>query len=373
MRSERLNEAFYRRLPLEFEGYFSRILSELQQEVGATASVAMVRDVRNDAVRTLACNGFSKPSRAAYLRRFYRFDPWHRRFVEQKKPNGVQLLSETFRRHHFEHTAFFRDYWRPHGFGDAIAMFNRMDPNVVFSAGFVRQAGTDHFVIEDREVLDAARPDLEQAVRSSWQLRRMFLCNQVRNPFVDKLPLAVFLVTEDLAVLECNHGAEELLARQGPLMVKDGQLTHADRATDEKIRRRLSDLARNAAPREAEPRRTANSDVIASNGESPHNIYVIPVPSDFEVVFHVVVTDLSYAADRDLLKRTLAALFGLTGAEAGVATAVFEGCRTQQIAQQRGVKPETVRGQIKSILEKARCSSRVELVRRISQLVVPFR
>jgi DNA-binding CsgD family transcriptional regulator len=360
-------------LPLEFEEYFSRILAELQDEVGATASVAMVRDVRNEAVRTLACNGFSKPSRAAYLRRFYRVDPWHRRFIEQKMTSGVQRLSEVFRWHHFKRTAFFRDYWRPHGFGDAIAVFNRIDPNIVFSAGFVRRAGTEHFLVDDRDALSSATPHLEQAVRSSWRLRRMFLCNQVRNPFVDKLPLAVFLVTEDLGVLECNRGAEELLAEQGPLMVKDGQLAHADRTTDEKIRRRLNDLARGAAPYEAEPRREAKGDVIASNDGSPHNIYVIPVPTDFEVVFHVVVTDLNHAADRDLLKRTLTALFGLTGAEAGVATAVFEGCRTQQIAQQRGVKPETVRGQIKSVLEKAGCSSRVELVRRISQLVVPFR
>jgi DNA-binding CsgD family transcriptional regulator len=252
-------------------------------------------------------------------------------------------------------------------------MLGRIDPKTSFCVGFVHRADADSFDASARQILTTSTTYIEQAIRGSWQLRRTLLRHQVRNPFVDKLPLAVFLVTPDLDLIERNRGAEEMLAKRGPLVVKDGQLAHVDRATDERIRVRLNELARAARPPRSKTGREGLGGVIACNDHSPHNIYVIPVPSDFELVFHVVVTDLTHAADRDLLRRTLAGLFGLTAAEARIATAIFEGRRTQQIAEERGVKPETVRGQIKSVLDKAGCNTRVELVRRISQLVVPFR
>jgi len=373
MNAEALHKAFYHESPGDPERYFGRMLKELQGQIGATASVAMMRDMRSDVVTPLAFNDYPDSARKEYIEYFGRVDPWHRRFVQQRMPDGIWFSNEIISPRQFERMEFHNDYWRAHGFGDAVGMFGRIGDGLMFNFGFPRLREAGAYPEGVREKLQSALPHVEQAVRISRDFRRLILRSQIRNPLVDRLPLAVFLVGDDLKLIECNEGADELLIRRGWFTVKHGRLLHTVKSVENRIRARIRDLAAECADRYDWQQSGALGGPISCNEGSPHSIYVIPVLAEYRLCFHLAVTDLAYQPDRELLEKSLISLFDFTPAESEVAVAVFNGQRTQDIAFKRGVKLETVRGQIKSILAKAQCSSRVEMVRKISQLVVPFR
>lgn len=83
----------------------------------------------------------------------------------------------------------------------------------------------------------------------------------------------------------------------------------------------------------------------------------------------VCVTDLD--AEMTLSDRRLRDLFGLTGAEAGVAKALFEGMSTREAAENLGVSFFTVRAHLRNICDKTGTRSQVDLARLLSRLGLP--
>jgi DNA-binding CsgD family transcriptional regulator len=373
MSSETLREAFSGETPFQGDSGLSRMLQALHDDVGAAASGAVVRDVRTNLLIPLDFIGHSDASRTDYLRHFHRIDPCHQRFVQRSFRPGVRFLSEIIPPRQFQRTEFFNEYWRAHRFGDAVGIFGRVESGLMFNVGFLKQDGAGEFSSNVRAILAEATPHLEQAIQAMRDSRLAMLRKQVRNPLVDHLPLSVFLVTAQMDLLECSEGAEELLARRNSFALKEGKLSHRDTSIDAHLRSRLRRLAAEFEPDERDRRPQELGADISSNHDCPQNVYILSVLADFRPCFLLIVTDLSHPADRGMIERTLISLFGLTPAEAEIAAAVFEGRSTNSIATGRGVKRETVRSQMKSVFEKTRCRSRVELIRKISALVIPFR
>jgi DNA-binding CsgD family transcriptional regulator len=66
-------------------------------------------------------------------------------------------------------------------------------------------------------------------------------------------------------------------------------------------------------------------------------------------------------------------LFDLTDAESKVLELIVSGSSTDEIAQTRAVSPNTVRSQIKSLLEKTGSSQRADLVRLAAAVNPPIK
>lgn len=84
---------------------------------------------------------------------------------------------------------------------------------------------------------------------------------------------------------------------------------------------------------------------------------------------HVVITIKDPTRAIVLRRETLQMVYGLTGAESEVAIAVFQGSDPKDIARDRGVSPQTIRSQIKTIYQKTDVSSRSQLALKLSALV----
>ncbi len=84
---------------------------------------------------------------------------------------------------------------------------------------------------------------------------------------------------------------------------------------------------------------------------------------------HVVITIRDPARAIVLRRETLQMVYGLTSAESEVAIAVFQGLDPKDIARDRGVSPQTIRSQIKTIYQKTDVSSRSQLALKLSALV----
>jgi DNA-binding CsgD family transcriptional regulator len=65
------------------------------------------------------------------------------------------------------------------------------------------------------------------------------------------------------------------------------------------------------------------------------------------------------------------ALYGLTPAEVAVLDPLVLGKSNQEIAEVRGVSPETVKAQIRSVFAKMAVHNRAELVRRVFTVNLP--
>ena len=64
--------------------------------------------------------------------------------------------------------------------------------------------------------------------------------------------------------------------------------------------------------------------------------------------------------------------YRLTVAESSVITHLLDGLSNREIAEERGTKMETVKSQIKHIMQKTNANSRIELVRRILKTIPPI-
>lgn len=90
-----------------------------------------------------------------------------------------------------------------------------------------------------------------------------------------------------------------------------------------------------------------------SLGRLPHAIFVARQPR----------------RDRAGVMAFLAAIYGLTSAEADIAIRLFEGKSRGEIAGERGVTAETLRGQIKSLYAKTGAEGEAALVRALSAIM----
>ena len=76
------------------------------------------------------------------------------------------------------------------------------------------------------------------------------------------------------------------------------------------------------------------------------------------IIYVIDPTDLSVVSTQGM-----ADLYDLTSAETAICELLVQGLSTEQIAESRSVKVETVRSQMKSLLHKTRTQSRIQLIR----------
>lgn len=84
---------------------------------------------------------------------------------------------------------------------------------------------------------------------------------------------------------------------------------------------------------------------------------------------HAILVTRQPRRDRAGVVAFLTAIYGLTGAEADIAIRLFEGKPRGDIAEARGVTPETLRGQIKALYAKTGTESEAALVRMLAAIM----
>jgi len=84
---------------------------------------------------------------------------------------------------------------------------------------------------------------------------------------------------------------------------------------------------------------------------------------------HAILVARQPGRDRAGVAGFLAALYGLTAAEADVAMRLYEGKSRETIAGDRSVSIETLRGQIKSIYAKTATGGEAGLIRLLSAIM----
>jgi DNA-binding CsgD family transcriptional regulator len=182
---------------------------------------------------------------------------------------------------------------------------------------------------------------------------------------LDRLPMAVFLVDQNLQVRLCNRVGRRLVAARRGLIVRDGRL----RALDTSENARLEQIVRRPrAPRAAGNMREAAISLMRSDVSHPLHVMSLPLPVatgglrawDVPVVALLVGDpEQEFRAS----EAVIGTLYHLTIAEARLVGALLTGMRVRELAESLGISEQTVRTQLKRVLQKTGAGRQSELVR----------
>lgn len=219
--------------------------------------------------------------------------------------------------------------------------------------------------------LKGLRPHFARALRlhaESRQLRRESAGLQL---VLNALDYPALLLEESSIVAFGNRAAEEWLASSTHLHLKDRQLKARGSEGNaclalllQAVRNRRSEVLALRCPEGGKPWQIAVCPLWIDAGsapDTPEEGFIAPLNPCF-------VTVANPQAKTSLSLEHLQALFGLTAATARVALNLAEGMSLQEIAREHGVSINTVRSQIRQVMERMGAHRQTELVRIIGAL-----
>ena len=222
-------------------------------------------------------------------------------------------------------------------------------------------------------------PHLCRAMRIHHQLHITRLDNEKLRATLEKTATGLLLLDADGRVMFANQEGARILEQHRALQVGyGGRLQAAIHQDNQMLQQLIQDT--NAA-----------RERIISLGESrisiplyheklshPLKITVLPLedcglnlmltPEQITSVVFIADPERTWAISPEYLQQA----YGLTLSECEVSQAIANGSQVLEIAAQRGTSKETVRWQIKEILQKTNTHSQVELVRLLITLSADF-
>jgi DNA-binding CsgD family transcriptional regulator len=205
-----------------------------------------------------------------------------------------------------------------------------------------RRTGAPRFDAGDLAQLDRFRPHLARAalLASRWRLERLRAMTE-----------ALELIGLPAAVLDGSGralAANALIQEMGShvIWLPGDRLSLIDRVAADLLRQALVAVRIAAAPG------GRSFPAYASDGGGPVVVHLIPISGESRDLFAGGLGLIVLGALRGVQAPIIGALYDFTPAETEVAILLAEGLAPAQIASQRGVSLDTVRNQIKALLQK---------------------
>ena len=182
---------------------------------------------------------------------------------------------------------------------------------------------------------------------------------------VEQLAVGTILLDERGRVLKANQLASRILEERDGLSLHAGQLELGNRRDTQELQKRIQHVIESAlrhVPAVVEAMRVARP-----SGRAELGLIVRPVPQSewAEGQNHpaVAIFISDPESGHEASQQTLSQLFGLTRAEAALATLLTRGLSLNEAADELGVSPHTARAQLKSVFAKTGVARQAELVR----------
>jgi DNA-binding CsgD family transcriptional regulator len=280
-------------------------------------------------------------------------------------PLLVLTEADYFTREELEATEYYNDFLKPQQIHSSVIVRLARSGGAETTLNIGRPPSLDAFTNDELRMAGRLQPHLIRALRVNQAMGERTALSGRLADVLDQSPHGVFLIDATGAVRHANREAERLLAEKHGLRIANGQLTGSGGAG-----KQLEALIRRAGSRD---QRCGGSMLLATPGRArPLSLTVAPLTSERAAIAQgpwvlVCVTDLDAAVR--LPEARLRQLYGLTGAEARVAMALFEGASPREIADAADVSFSTVRNQITRIYEKTQTHRQAELVRLMMRLL----
>ncbi|MEN3384726.1 MAG: hypothetical protein V7608_4770 [Hyphomicrobiales bacterium] len=316
------------------------------------------------------------PDLTAVFHKYYVWNPWTIAIKDQ--PFNQAIISGALvERRIIKKTGFYADVLAPQRIEDMSVISHR---------GMARDGGVGGFGFslsvegadraeQHRRRLQRLTPHLSRALDASLRLAPLADGSRQLARVLQLMPSAALLLDNRQRIVHVNPAAEQLLrAGDGLTSSSNGGLYLSAVLPDERLA-----LARSLA--QAQRVADGSGDLLGEplrvtrlSGAGPLLVVPVPLPPPAFSLWELTDTARLLVLVIDPGARNLAAAtvlqaaFGLTPAEARVATLIGSGLSGPQAAQMLGVSPATVKTHLARCFEKLGVRSQVELARMLSAL-----
>ena len=299
-------------------------------------------------------------------------DQWGGHDVVSRMPLDTPVvLSRDRTKEQLVANRYFREWGRPQFVCDVIGVTLSRDSTSVGTLGFGRNDTQGLIGAREIEVVRLLIPHLQRSVAIGKALEMKSVTSASFEAAMDAMAAGIMLVDANLRILHANRAALNILVQEDPISSERGVLA---------VRVRPSHIALARAVRQA----------IADEAGFSERAFGIPVTNaeGRPAVLHVLALrrgrlrpNLSLAAAAIFIspgsapalapEETLAALFGLTAAEARVFSHIGSGSTVAETARRLGVRPSTARTHLLRVLSKTGTRRQADLIRLIGSLASP--
>jgi DNA-binding CsgD family transcriptional regulator len=300
-------------------------------------------------------------------------DQWGGAEKMQTLPLGEPLVLSHIRpRSEWANNRFFREWARPQGLHDVMAIGLTRDSSMVSSIGMGRHDSAGE--ITDLEIAAAGLliPHLRRAVTINRLLDLKSVEAATFASTIDTLAVAIVLTDAELRIIHANAAADAMLRVGDPVTCRGGML-----CAREPVAAALASAVRLAANDEATLGKRGLGIPVQRNSGEPCVLHVLPlarsllraglVPAAMAAIFVAPATSPAPPpAD------AAAALFDLTPSEARVFGHIASGLTQTETANALGVRASTVKTHLLNVFAKTGTSRQAELVRLAASLTLPL-
>jgi DNA-binding CsgD family transcriptional regulator len=330
------------------EGDRGVILNQLRPERGADDSVSVQLADPNDW------------QALAYREQFFSLDP----FVNLP-PGKVVTLQELVPDAELRRSEFYRHYLEPAGVLHILGADIGAPEAFQARLRFIRGPSEAPFSEQDKVLCGLIVPHLECAIDIHARLSRMTSERDLFAGAVEQLAVGAILLDEHGHFLKANLLANQILEEKDGLQIRQGQLELFDARLSRELKiliQRVLDNGRNNEPAVVQALR-----VQRRSGRPDLGLLVRLVPqyawAEGQHAPAVVVFISDPAQRGEASEQTLIQLFGLTRAEAALATQLSHGLALQDAASALHISTHTARTQLKAIFAKTGVTRQAELIR----------
>ena len=239
------------------------------------------------------------------------------------------------------------------------------DVEIVWSLQRRREQG--HAQASDIELFELLKPHLARSLALAEQLGTLRSDERFSSAMLEALPQAVFALDAEGMLRFANGSGARLLAKSDGLALEAGRLQVAAHQDQQ----RLDSMIRSAiAPLDAPAR--AWTRVARPSGRLPFAVFVAPLNVADEEIAATNARVLVLVHDTGELRcagiEMLTDLYGLTQAEARLASALSGGHSVESAAALLHMQPATARSHLKSVFRKTGVNRQQDLVRLLASL-----
>ena len=267
--------------------------------------------------------------------------------------NNEMLLSPSDMRR----SEVWNDFYVPNGLDRSIGACAIKTDRFAASLVVYRDRARPDFARHDFDLMQRIVPHVTSALRCWLRIREADARAASSAGALDTLAAGVILLDCAGRVLWMNRAASAVVRSGDTLAVQRGVLTAPTTADARQLRRLVHEVATGTG--------SGNCNVLLAGRSAGPPLRVLatallPGALDFDARVMVV---LSPRTDTASLVTHVRQLWGLTPAEAALACAIAEGKSLSEIASDRSVTMDTIRGQWKSIRQKTGARTQSQLVR----------
>jgi DNA-binding CsgD family transcriptional regulator len=303
---------------------------------------------------------------ALYRDHYGAIDP-RRRLAQTLGVGEFLLCHKEFDADFVRHSEFYNDFCIPTGFRyiACVRVFHDHDCDAV--VGFLKKVGSDPFDDKEVRALRSLMPHLRRVAQLQHRLINMQTHSAQLSAALDRVDSAIVVVDASLCVRHVNSAAEPLLRGGDGLSLLKQRLAVSDPHAARRLERLLGEAAQCASG--DDPHRGGGSLLVPRrHGRRPLLLMIVPLPPRSAARFWraepavaIFVVDPE-ARPQDLTER-FAQLFGLTPAEARLASRLAAGDSPSAVAETLGLSKHTIRVQLKALMNKTDTHRQAELVR----------